>query len=126
MRRKLGLVALACLIGLVIVLHSRSLGSQGLAPSEARNHVGEVATVCGEVASTKWAATSRGGPTFINLDKPYPNQVFTVVTWGADRVKFGQPGEAYRGKIICVTGRIKGFRGVPEVVVYEPAQIKVQ
>jgi micrococcal nuclease len=126
MRRKLGLIVLACLIGFGIVFNTRSQSSQGLAPSEARNHVGEIATVCGEVASTKYSAASRGGPTFINLDKPYPNQVFTVVIWGADRAKFGQPEQAYRGRSICVRGKIKGFRGVPEVVVYEPAQIKVR
>jgi len=33
-------------------------------------------TVCGEVASTHYAVRSRGNPTFINLDKAYPNQIF--------------------------------------------------
>lgn len=60
-----------------------------LTAAEAKDHVGEVATVCGEVASTHYAATSRGNPTFINLDRPYPNEIFTVLIWGSDRAKFG-------------------------------------
>jgi hypothetical protein len=93
---------------------------------EARNHVGERATVCGEVASTRYAATSRGNPTFINLAKPYPDQVFTALIWGNDRLKFGDPEQEYRDKHICVTGKIMDYKGIPEIVTYEPSQIKVQ
>ena len=93
---------------------------------EAKNHVGEKATVCGQVASTHYAARSRGNPTFINLDKQYPDQIFTVLIWGSDRRKFGGPEETYGGRHICVTGKISDFKGVPEIVVYEPWQIKVQ
>jgi hypothetical protein len=93
---------------------------------EAKKHVGEKATVCGEVVGTHYAARSRGNPTFINLDKPYPNQIFTVLIWGSDRPKFGDPEEAYRSKRICATGKISDYKGVPEIVAYEPSQIKVE
>lgn len=36
-----------------------------ISAAEAKNHVGERGTVCGEVASTHYAARSRGNPTFI-------------------------------------------------------------
>src|SRR5271157_1115535 len=87
-----------------------------ISAAEAKNHVGERATVCGEVASVHYAARSRGNPTFINLDKPYPDQIFTVLIWGSDRPKFGDPEEAYRSKHICVTGKISDYKGVPEIV----------
>jgi hypothetical protein len=93
---------------------------------EAKNHIGEKATVCGDVASTHYAARSRGNPTFINLDKPYPNQVFTVLIWGSDRVKFGNPEREYKAKRMCVSGKISDYKGVPEIVAYEPSQIKVE
>ena len=41
------------------------------------------------VASAHYAERSKGQPTFINLDKPYPNAPFTVLIWGSDRGKFG-------------------------------------
>ena len=97
-----------------------------ITPSEARDHIGEMATVFGKVASTKYATASRGKPTFINLHKPYPNQIFTIVIWGSNRSKFGQPEVTYRGKSVCVSGTIKEYRGVPEVIAYEPAQVKIQ
>ena len=117
----------ALVIPFVIVLWAAlGLAQTSISAAEAKNHVGEKATVCGEVAGTHYAATSRGNPTFINLDKPYPNQIFTVLIWGSDRPKFGDPEQAYRGKRICVTGKISDYKGVPEVVAYEPSQIRVQ
>ena len=99
---------------------------QKLTAAQAKDHIGEEAVVCGVVASTRYAATSRGRPTFLNLDRPYPNQVFTVVIWGENRAKFGKPEVDYEGKRICVTGTITSYRGVPQIVVDEPEQIKIQ
>src|SRR5438105_1007715 len=76
--------------------------SKKLTTIEAKNHIGEQATVCGKVASGRYAATSRGKPTFLDLDKPYPGQLFTVLIWGENRAKFGAPEETYRNKNICV------------------------
>ena len=97
-----------------------------ISAAEAKNHVGERGTVCGEVASTHYAARSRGNPTFINLDKAYPDQIFTVLIWGSDRPKFGDPEEKYRNKHICVAGKISDYKGVPEIVAYDPSQINVR
>jgi hypothetical protein len=97
-----------------------------LTSAEAKNHVGEKATVCGKVVSTHYAARTKGSPTFLNLDEPYPNQIFTVLIWGNDRAKFGIPESKYENKTICVTGLIKDYRGVPEVVAEEPSQIVIQ
>jgi DNA/RNA endonuclease YhcR with UshA esterase domain len=97
-----------------------------ISAAEAKNHAGENATVCGEVVSTHYAERSRGNPTFINLDKPYPNQVFTILIWGSDRSKFGDAEEKYRGKQVCVTGTITMYRGSAEVVAHEPSQIKLR
>ena len=97
-----------------------------LTTAEAKDHVGEQATVCGKVASTRYAATTRGKPTFLNLDKPYPSQVFTVLIWGDNREKFGNPEEKYSDKQVCVTGKITEYRKAPEIVVSEPQNIEVQ
>jgi DNA/RNA endonuclease YhcR with UshA esterase domain len=97
-----------------------------VAAADAKNHIGETATVCGKVVSTHYATRSRSQPTFLNLDEPYPHQIFTIVIWGSDRAKFGAPESTYQGKLVCVTGRIKEYRGAPEVIASEPAQIKLQ
>jgi len=100
--------------------------SVSITAGEAKNHVGETATVCGEVVSAIYARRSRGTPTFMNLDEPYPNQIFTIVIWGINRPKFGKPETAYDGKHVCVNGRITFYRGAPEITVSEPSQIKTE
>ena len=61
--------------------------AQTLTATQAKAHEGENATVCGTVASEHTATRSRGEPTFINLDAPYPNQVFTILVWGRGQSK---------------------------------------
>ena len=97
-----------------------------LTATEAKNHIGERATVCGQVVSTHYAARTKGSPTFLNLDEPYPKQIFTILIWGNDRPKFGDPETKYGNKKVCVTGLIKDNGGVPEVVAEQPSQIEVQ
>lgn len=94
--------------------------------AEAKHHVGERATVCGKAASAHYATKTRGSPTFLNLDKPYPNQIFTVPIWGSDRSKFGDPEQTFRNQHICATGKITDYKGIPEIIVSEPSQIKLQ
>jgi len=97
--------------------------SSAISPLDAAKHVGETATVCGTVASSKYAAQSRKSPTFLNLDKAYPKQIFTVVIWGDARPKFSPPPESLQGASICVTGLITLYRGRPEMVVHDPSEI---
>jgi len=110
----------------LLVFSCLASAQSSISASEAKNHIGERQTVCGEVVGTHYAARSRGNPTFINLDKSYPNQIFTFLIWGSDRSKFGDPEELYRGKHICVTGTITDYKGVPEIVVSRPSQVKVK
>ena len=120
--------SLAAVLSLVAVLLG-SAAALGAAPTitaeEASAHVGETATVCGVVVSAKHATSTRGEPTFLNLDRPYPNQVFTVVIWGSDRAAFGQPEAVYRNKHVCVSGLIESYKGKPEIVARKPSQVEL-
>jgi hypothetical protein len=97
-----------------------------LSADDASRHAGESATVRGIVASLNYAARSKGQPTFLNLDKLYPNQIFTVVIWGTDRGEFGTPETVFQGKYVCTTGATEMCRGRPEIIVREPSQLKVK
>jgi DNA/RNA endonuclease YhcR with UshA esterase domain len=116
-------VSLVSLVGLTLT--TPAIAQKKLTASEAKEHFGETATVCGEVVSTRYADSTNGQPTFLNLDKPYPNQVFTVVVWGNNRSKFGAPENDYKGKRICITGKITAYAGLPEIFADEPKQIKI-
>jgi len=118
---------LTVLISILTIATASSAHAQKLlTTAEAKDHIGQSATVCGDVVSTRYATRSRGNPTFINLDKPYPNQVFTLLIWGNDRPKFGNPEEMYGKKHICATGKVTDFKGVPEIVASDPAQVTVK
>lgn len=112
------------LFGLIIA--SPACAQKKLTAAEAKEHFGETATVCGEVVSANYAVSSKGHPTFLNLDKPYPTQIFTVVIWDENRSKFGKPEQDYKGMQICVSGKITAYAGLPEMVVSDPRQIKVK
>ena len=90
-----------------------------IAPEDAMAHLGQIGTVCGEVASSKYATSVNGRPTYLNIDKPYPDHIFTAVIWDTHRAQFGAPEQRYKGKWVCVTGRITAYQGVPQIEVQE-------
>jgi hypothetical protein len=113
------------LTGLLVVSAQIALAQKSISTAEARDHVGEYSKVCGHVASAYFAYRSRGAPTFINLDRPYPAQVFTALIWAEDRSKFGSPETQFDDKNVCVSGVIQLYRGLPEIIVRNPSQIQV-
>jgi hypothetical protein len=86
-------------------------------------HVGQTETVCGLVASTRYAFHARRQPTFLNFGGAYPDQAFTAVIWGDHRADFGTP-EKLAGSTGCVTGPIVLYRGKPEVVLQSGDQLR--
>lgn len=109
---------------LVLVAHA-AITANTLNADQAKSHVGENATVCGVVGSTHYAGSSEGSPTFVNLDKPYPNQLFTILIWGEDIPKFSLKPATWEGKRVCATGTIASYRGSPEIVTKSPRQISI-
>jgi hypothetical protein len=93
---------------------------------KAAGLVGRVATIQGRVAGTRFAASSNGSPTFLNLGVDYPNPSrFTVLIWIENRGAFGRPEVRYRGHTICVHGLVSSYQGVPEIVARSVSQISV-
>lgn len=100
--------------------------ANAIAAAEASEHIDEVQTIYGLVAGGEYYSWVRWQPTFINLDEPQPNQIFTIVIWGIDRNKFGMPPEErFRDKMICVTGLIEEEGGIPQIIVSSPSQIQI-
>jgi DNA/RNA endonuclease YhcR with UshA esterase domain len=121
--RKLALAPLAALI-ILGAWRNAVADAFSLSPGDAIKHVNQTATVCGIVVSAKYATSSEGQPTFLNLDKPYPNNVFTAVIWGSDRAAFPYAPESLADRRICVTGTVKLYRGKAEIIVSGPSQIR--
>lgn len=113
MRRKK--IHIFWLIGFALALAGPAR-AESISARDASAHVGEVATVCGVVASTKYASNTNGQPTFLDFGRAYPNQYFTAVIFGEDRSRFGAPEATYLGSQACVTGKVQMYRGRPEII----------
>jgi endonuclease G, mitochondrial len=93
---------------------------------QARYFFGQQATVCGTVVATRYNQNGKSNPTYINLDKRFPEQVFTVVIFGKERMNFSYEPEVYlKDKRICVTGKVGEYNGVPQIIATEETQIEV-
>ena len=113
-------LTLACLLHAVV-----GYAADTLDPADAADHIGQEATVCGEVTGAKFSSHRKRKPTFIDFGPPHPNQQFTALIWGEYRDKFDYEPERLYGKIICVSGTISEHKGKPEIKVSDPSQIQV-
>ena len=95
--------------------------------TEAKAHIGEVATVYGPVKDSSYLRESNEQPTYIDIGTAYPdNSRVSMVVWGEDRGNFqGDPESMYLGKTVCVTGELYAYDNVTYMKVARPDQIQV-
>src|ERR1035437_5018885 len=108
-------LTITCVLLLIAVAPA---AAQTITAADAKNHVGEQETICGLVVSKHVASRTQGTPTFVNLDKPYPSQLFTVLVWERDK---GAVGSLPDDGQLCVTGRIVLYHGGAEIVLHNAA-----
>jgi hypothetical protein len=78
-------------------------------PEEAWRYKGQDQKVCGQIIDTSYATSVSNAATYLYLDRPRPEQVFTVEIPSAQRGLFGDnPEKSLKGKSVCVTGKIEG------------------
>jgi endonuclease G, mitochondrial len=83
----------------------------------------ETVNICGTVVGTKRSAK---GNIFLNLDRQFPNQVFTISIFKDNVINFSyQPEKFLDGKVICVRGKISDFNGIPGIVIENEKSIKI-
>ena len=100
--------------------------SQTVPIDSSKFYEGRVITVCSKVSDT-YVSKHEDATTFINFGNPYPYSTFSVVIFEKDLENFKYvPAEYLKGKIICVTGKVKIFKDKPEIIINSSSQIKVQ
>lgn len=92
-----------------------------ITPEQAKSHIGERVTVSGVVAQV---SASRKGHTYLNFGAAYPNQVFAAVVFASDASQFPDL-RSLNGKRVAVTGLVKLYRGKPEIVLTDPADLRL-
>jgi len=83
---------------------------------------GKKHTVCGKVVSTK---KTDAGHVFINLDKQFPNQIFSISIFESNIVNFDYEPELYlMNQEVCFKGEIGEFNGTTSMVIDNGKQVK--
>ncbi len=100
--------------------------SQNVPLDSVKFYVGKEITVCAKVMDTYVSKTNEG-TTFVNFGNPYPKSTFTVVIFEAALPNFKYTPSMYlKDKNVCITGKVKIFKGKPEMIVKKEEQIKIQ
>lgn len=103
---------------------NRNFGNDKLNTLQAKDNLGNYCTVCGKAVAVKYIENGKSNPTYINLDKKFPNQLFTVVIYQDIRTKLGyNPEEKFFNKTICVKGKVEQYKGTPQIVLYKEKDI---
>ncbi len=96
--------------------------AQTLQPAEAQAHAGQTVTVEGAVSNVHKISN---GITFIDMGGKFPDNTFTAVILAADAAKFPDM-DSLNGKTVDVTGQVRLYKGKPEILLKDPAQIKAK
>ena len=85
---------------------------------------GDEITVCGRVVGTRY---SRSGNLWLNLDKKFPNQIFSVFVRKKDLVNFGyDPKKEFDGKEVWFKGIVEDFNGTPTMNIVREDQVTIK
>lgn len=92
-----------------------------IAAAEAKTHIGQTVTVEAPVSGVHHARS--GSEVMLDISGKYPNNALTAVVFKSDLGKFSNL-DALNGKTVRLTGALKLYRGKPEIVLSDPAQIR--
>jgi len=97
--------------------------AETITAAEAKSHIEKNVTVEGMVSEVHHARS--GKVILIDIGGRYPNNTFTAVILQDAFNKFPNV-DSLANKTIDVTGQIKDYRGRPEIILDDPAQLKVK
>jgi hypothetical protein len=119
---------LSCFIAWLIICSTLLSGACAqtaavIPDNEAKEHIGEYATVEGVVVKV---FTSTKGNTFLNFGAAYPNQIFTGWIPPGSPVNKSAILSGIAGKKVKITGRIELYKGKPEIRINAAEQLEIE
>jgi endonuclease G len=89
---------------------------------QAKYHIGNKATICGTVVSTR--RTKKSNALYLNFDRMYPNQDFYATVWDYNSPNFSYNPETYlQGRKVCVTGMVTVFDDIARISINNEKEI---
>ena len=97
--------------------------AQTIPTDSVENYIGKTVKVCDKVYGTH-VSKGEKKTTSLNLGADFPNQKLTVVIFESDLPKFSYtPALLLKDKNVCVTGKLMTYKGKPEIIVNDPANL---
>lgn len=91
--------------------------------AKSNTNSGKKHTVCGTVVGAK---KHQKGHVFIDVDKKFPNQIFSVSIFESELKNFSYQPEVYLLKQeVCFIGEIANYKNTPNMVISNEKQIKL-
>ena len=117
MRKILPLFMIFCLLVFAALAYANKIVQW----DEAQKYYGQHVTVTGKIVATY----NSGKACFLNFHPDYKRH-FTAVIFRSAFDRFpANPEDYYYGKEVHVTGKIKEYKGKPEIILNDPSQIKI-
>jgi len=103
-------------------LNEEKTNKKVISACEAQNFLDKEVIVEGRVADVY---VSKKNNVFLNFEKPYPNQCFTAVIFSKNLKNFKEDPKNFYLKKVRVLGKIKEYKGKPEIILEDPNQIEI-
>jgi len=98
----------------------------------ATQRIGQDVIVKGNVVTVFYAKNSNGKPTFLNLDKAFPDNPIVVIIFEKELKKLNINAQQYNNKKIIVKGKMglykdeeKPYEDKPSIIIKSLDQIKI-
>jgi endonuclease G len=111
--------------GDVLALTEKEMPKSAINTYDFKNFIGDskIRTVCGTTVSIK---KHEKGHVFINLDKKFPNQIFSVSIFKSSLKNFSYEPDVYLvNKKVCFTGKISEHNGTASMIIENEKSIQV-
>lgn len=112
------------LLALLIFISFKSFSQDTISTSQVKDYVGKEVWVKGSVASVK-LATGENNMNYINVDKAFPQNVFTVVITDKYLQRLKLKLENAKGKKIIIKGTVI-VHGKETPQIFNPTQIQIK
>jgi hypothetical protein len=112
------------LILLIAFAAMRASAQTNIMAKDAAKHIGENVTICDKIFGGKFLS----GPnlTLLDVGSNHPGELLSLVIKGDDRKKFTTaPEDKFKGKQVCITGKVIDYRGKPEIMITDTTQINI-
>ena len=109
---------------LIILTYNISYSQTEISSEKAKYYVGENVLITGKIKEIKESST---GNIFLNFEKKYPNNPFTIVIFASDRADIQSDFRTNWVNLVNVTitvsGIIETYKDKPEIILKKAEQI---